>query len=122
MNRILIIDDEETVLFSLNKIFTDMGYQVKVARDGKEGIELFNDEQDFNLVITDIKMPGMSGNAVARYIRNSERAGTPIVAITGYADMIQSDSFDFVLGKPFELATLIDVVKSCTLDRDDDAT
>jgi CheY-like chemotaxis protein len=114
MSRILVIDDEDHVLFTLEEILTGSGHIVKIARNGEEGIQLFEGDDPFDLVITDINMPLKNGNDVARHIRNSKNADTPIVAITGYTEMIQRDSFNYVLKKPFRLENLVDVVKSFT--------
>jgi CheY-like chemotaxis protein len=116
MSHILIIEDEEVVLRSLKQIFTDLGYRVAVARDGGEAIEILKQSHDLTLVITDINMPRVTGNAVARFIRTSEKADMPILAITGYTDMIEGDSFDSVFVKPFEIKELINTVKSYTIN------
>ncbi len=116
MDNILVIEDEEGILFSLRKVLTHLGYKVKCAHDGREGIQIFNNGYDFDLVITGINMPKMSGNEVARYIRNSDRSDTPMVAISGSAEDIHRNLFDFSLMKPFRLESLVDVIKSFTLD------
>ena len=115
MDHILLIDDQDAILIFLRKVLTDLGYEVKVAHDGEEGIELVNSGYDFNLVITDINMPRMDGNAVAEYIRSSEKPDTPIVALTASShDDINRDLFDFVVMKPFDLKALITAIKSFT--------
>ena len=113
MNNILVIDDEDNILRSMRRVLTYFGYGVKLAHDGEEGIELFKNGHNFDLVITDICMPGMNGNDVARFIRSTDKSNTPIIAITGHgADDINRDMFNFLLMKPFKLETLIDVVRS----------
>jgi CheY-like chemotaxis protein len=115
MDHILLIDDQDAILIFLRKILTDLGYEVKVAHDGEEGIELVNSGYDFNLVITDINMPRMDGNAVAEYIRSSEKPDTPIVALTASShDDINRELFNFVVMKPFDLKALITAIKSFT--------
>ncbi len=51
---------------------------MEVALDGEKGVELFKTGNDFDLVITDIDMPGMDGNEVARHVRASDKSDTPI--------------------------------------------
>ena len=115
MDHILLIDDQDAILIFLRKVLTDLGYEVKVAHDGEEGIELVNSGYDFNLVITDINMPRMDGNAVAEYIRRSEKPDTPIVALTASShDDINRELFNFVVMKPFDLEVLITAIKSFT--------
>jgi two-component system cell cycle sensor histidine kinase/response regulator CckA len=71
MQMVLIIDDEDNIIGLLREYFSQLGYTVMSARNGKEGIELFNGDPNFDLVITDITLPGMDGNAVGKCIRNS---------------------------------------------------
>ncbi len=114
MGHILVIDDEDMILYFLGNALSYLGYSVTVAHDGEEGIDLFNSGYNFDLVITDIMMPRMNGNAVAKHIRSSDKSETPIVAITGYGDDIDRELFNFVLLKPFDLEALADVVRSFT--------
>jgi CheY-like chemotaxis protein len=58
MARALIIDDEKNILNILRTLLVKLDFEVKMAHDGREGIELFEDGHDFDLVITDIRMPG----------------------------------------------------------------
>ena len=67
---------------------THLGHEVEMACDGDEGIELIESGYKCDLVITDITMPRLNGNAVARHIRSSDRQDTPIVAITGLVRML----------------------------------
>jgi len=114
VNHILVIDNEENILKAISNALLYLGYDVSVAHDGEKGVELFSKGHNFNLVITDINMPRMNGNEVARYIRRSERLDTPIVAITGLSDDIEEELFNHSLRKPFNLKALVDVVKSLT--------
>ena len=103
MARILVIDDDETILAVVHEFLTQHGYHVKAAHSGEEGIELFDNGSNFDLVITDIRMPGIDGNEVAEYIRRSDRADTPIMAISGFIDNIDKDLFNIFIQKPFDL-------------------
>ena len=112
MGQILIIDDDQSIRSILFMVLTELGYGVKVAENGEEGIALFDMISDFDLVITDINMPGMNGNEVGQHIRDSPKADTPLVAITAFPDEIQKDMFNFSLIKPFDLEDLQNVVES----------
>lgn len=114
MDNILVIEDQDGLLNFLRETLTLMGYQVKIARDGEEGIKLFNKREDFDVVITDICMPRMDGNAVAKHIRNSDKPETPIVAITGFSDSIEKGLFDISLLKPFKVQALLGAIRSLT--------
>lgn len=112
MHNLLIIDDEEIIINLLNDYFSQLGYSVVTAKNGNEGIDLFNASPNFDLVITDINMPGIDGNAVARSIRLSQRTKMPIVGMSGYNDKIEGELFDFMLAKPFNLKELMALVKT----------
>ena len=112
MARALIIDDEKNILNILRTLLVKLDFEVKMAHDGREGIELFEDGNDFDLVITDIRMPRADGNQVAKHIRGSDKPDTPIVAMSGYNDKADGELFDFTLEKPFNLKELMTVVKA----------
>ena len=82
MAQALVIDDEEAILKILRTLLVKLDFEVKVARDGREGIELFGDGHDFDLVITDMRMPRVDGNQVAKHIRGSDKPDTPISAFS----------------------------------------
>jgi CheY-like chemotaxis protein len=111
MRQVLIIDDQNCILSLLQTFLMHLGHEVKIARDGKEGIEVFDSERNLDLVITDIRMPRMDGNAVARHIRNSDRPDIPIIAVSGFADEVENGMFNFFIEKPFRIQTLADVIE-----------
>ena len=110
MTAILVIDDESGITQVIEEALRMVGYEVEVACNGREGIRKF-DDQPYDLVITDICMPGVNGNSVARHIRNSSNGSTPIIGISGTPWMLENDDFDMVLAKPFPLEDLIDSVQ-----------
>ena len=112
MPRVLVIDDQDSILNFLRSVLIRLGYEVKIAHDGKEGIDVFETEHELDLVITDICMPRMDGNTVARHIRNSDRPDMPIIAVTGFADKFESELFNFLITKPFEIQTLADMIET----------
>lgn len=77
----LIIDDEVSVLESLEAFFYDEGFQVFKAPDGNQGLEIFF-KQDIDLVLTDIKMPGKDGFGVMESI-SQYKPQTPVIVISG---------------------------------------
>ena len=108
--KILIIDDDEPVLANLCYFLRDKKYDVTTASDGLEGPELFeNDQQGFDLVITDVVMPKISGTGLISMIKKKS-PDTPIIAITGwgeYPEVFAAESkADKVLSKPFEFSEL----------------
>jgi len=111
MNNILIVDDVECFSAVLQQILSRFGYHAEIAAGGHEGIQMF-DTKPFDLVITDIKMPGIDGYGVARHIRNSHRPSTPIIGISGTPWLLDGDEFDWVIPKPFGLQALLDAVEN----------
>ena len=111
MHDILVIDDEDAIVRLLQDYFPLFGYKVVTAKDGNEGIELFNTSPNFDLVITDINMPGIDGNAVAKSIRNSKRPDVPIVGMSGQDDNTDGELFNSMVMKPFNLKALMEVVE-----------
>ena len=82
MNHILVIDDEKSILNVVQTALSRAGFKVEIALDGQKGIQKFDSGQ-FDLVITDILMPGLDGRKVVEHIRNSNRPYTPIIGFSG---------------------------------------
>ena len=112
MGQVLIIDDDDVVVASLETIFTSLGYEVTTAHDGKEGVELFNSTPNFDMIFTDITMQGMDGNEVARQIKSSDKGDVPIIGMTGYDCEVDKELFTLSINKPFRLQPFMDVIKS----------
>jgi CheY-like chemotaxis protein len=107
MHRVLLIDDNRGIRAVLKSYLESDGFEVTTAEDGEEGILLFGDGESFDVVVTDIRMPGKNGHEVAQYIKTSKRKRTPVIAITGYSiDGVADDIFDALLVKPFKFGIL----------------
>jgi DNA-binding NtrC family response regulator len=85
--RVLLIDDETVFVESLTKVLTRRGMKVKSASNGIESLELLNNE-GFDVIVLDMRMPGMDGLATLNAIRNSDTL-TPVVLLTGHIDLTQ---------------------------------
>ena len=83
--RILVVDDEENIRKMLKRHFRFIGYEVEEVENGKKALELMN-EKRFEVVISDIKMPVMSGIELLRAIRKSFPM-THCIMMTGYVTM-----------------------------------
>jgi CheY-like chemotaxis protein len=112
MHHILVIEDENGIRKVIEQILMELGYRVSVAEDGEKGLRLFKTHRDFDLVITDIRMPAMSGNEVAKYIKNSDNPDVPIVAMTGYPDEVHKEYFHSSITKPFNVHDLLEKIRS----------
>lgn len=85
---ILLIDDEELILSSLQRALKLSGYRVTALQNGQEALEEFSENPDkFDLVITDLTMPGMTGLELSRKLQE-KRPGLPIILCTGFNDVI----------------------------------
>ncbi len=87
MKKILLVDDEENIRFIYEEEFKDDGYAVVSAANGDEAIELFVDEEP-DLVILDIQMPGMNGIEVLRRMKNM-KASTPVILCSAFSEFKQ---------------------------------
>lgn len=113
MCTILVIDDEKGILRVIQAALTKFGHSVEIAFDGIEGIQKF-DGGSYDMVITDLRMPGLDGRGVVRHIRKSPKNSVPIIGISGTPWQAQDTDFDAVLCKPFPLKDLVDSVKKLT--------
>ena len=112
MHHILVIDDQDIITNLLKQALTRFGYQVTIASRGHEGLRLF-DKGAFDLVITDLIMPDIDGETVARHIRKaSRRPHTPVIGMSGTLWLLNKDKFDLVLSKPFSLKDLLKAIQS----------
>jgi len=111
---ILIVEDEEDVRNLLKDILTYEGHRVETASNGNLGIEKFK-KNNFDMVLTDLGMPGMSGWQVAEKIK-AINGRVPIALITGWSiDLKESEmkakGIDFIIRKPYTLDQLVNVVQ-----------
>ncbi len=104
MKKLLVIDDEPIVRTSCQKILIPEGYEVKIAENGNEGLEILEKER-FNLILLDLKMPGIDGVDVLKIIK--ERwPEIKVIILTGYSTVetavttLRMGAFNFI-EKPF---------------------
>ena len=118
---ILIIDDEENIRNGLETNFEMEDYNVKTASNGKDGLQLVK-KGDIDLVITDLKMDGISGEDVVRHIV-TETPGIPVIVLTGHGsieeavELMTKGAFYF-LTKPLDLDQLNLIVKRALENRE----
>ncbi|WP_340155258.1 response regulator [uncultured Winogradskyella sp.] len=80
--KILAIDDQQLILLSLEKHLSDLGFEIKCAQSGEEGLILFDSFKP-DIVIVDINMDGMSGLEVVKTIRIEKKSDTKILVLSG---------------------------------------
>ena len=113
--KLLIIDDDEEIISTLKYFLSTKRYEVFSASDGLEGLKLLDtEEQGFDLVITDLIMPNISGVGLIAIIKK-KFPSLPIIGMTGWGEhpevLATEAQADQVLKKPFELSELDKVIK-----------
>jgi len=111
---ILVVDDEKFIVEAISRHLSESGHKMEGLVDSTKALESIQNN-DFDLVITDLRMPGMSGIDLARAVHD-KAADTQVIILTGYATLdsaIESISLDVYsyLNKPFDLRELGQVVE-----------
>ena len=116
--NILVSDDEELIIKSLIKLLEKKGYGVLVAKNGQDALAMA-EEENFDLIVADIRMPGMNGvqtiQGINDYLENNKREKIPIIFITGYADDKMREDANALnpiayIYKPFDIPDLVDTI------------
>ena len=111
--KILIVDDDETILYILRRFFIGEGFEVLVANDGLEAMDRLKAENPA-LVLTDIKMPSFSGIDLIKFIRQNMN-GIPIVAMTAYPHLYpekrNGNEVDAYFRKPFDINEMLSSIE-----------
>jgi DNA-binding response OmpR family regulator len=111
--NVLVIDDEQMIRDLLKQALNRADVQVQTAGDAEGGMAEF-DRGSYDLVITDVRMPGVDGHRIVHHIRRSQRHRTPVIGVSGTPWLLQNGDFDDVLQKPFTIQNLIEKVKVLT--------
>ena len=112
--KILVIEDEEVCIKLLDLLFNKDGYEITVARNGEEGIEMARN-QNPDLILLDIMLPKINGYDVAKQLRSEESYKTPIVAISarageqGREKAMDAGCQEFIT-KPFRVSQIREVI------------
>lgn len=106
--KILVVEDERDIREGISEYLSEVGYEVMVAEDGQEGIDLFK-ENNFDLVVLDIMLPKLNGFGVLSQIR--EISNVPVMMLTAMSDdytqiMSFNEKADDYITKPFSVIIL----------------
>ncbi|HLF28761.1 MAG TPA: response regulator transcription factor [Anaerolineae bacterium] len=118
--RLMIVDDERTTRLSLSEIFTLRGAHVVMAADGQEAVNRLR-ESPVDLIVLDLKMPGLNGLQVAEEVQRIA-PGTVIILLTAHASVdsaisaLRQGVFDYIL-KPAQPRTIVEVVERALVKR-----
>lgn len=115
--RILVIDDDRLVRESVKKILVNEGFEPIITKNAFEALEKVRGE-NFDLVISDIRMPGMDGVQAIREIRRlfneNSKKDIPIIFMTGYAELgqeLDAEKLGEMILKPFDLNRLVMAIR-----------
>jgi CheY-like chemotaxis protein len=117
--KILVVDDEELIVRSLRKLLEKSGFTVFVAKNGRDAREMV-EEESFDLIVADIRMPGINGvetvRSIYEYLKKENQDKIPALFITGYADdrvKAQAKALQPVayIYKPFDVPHFVNKIK-----------
>ena len=110
---ILVVEDDDEVRSMLQDFLSFLGYDIDIAADGLEGLNKIK-EGTYDLVITDIVMPYVSGIGIISILKK-EHPEIPIIAITGYGyhaeELAHGKNADLIMGKPFDVQKLKEAIE-----------
>lgn len=112
--RILIVDDDESIRVIVRMCLTDEGYEVRDAANGQSALELLEDFQP-DLILLDLRMPVMDGWEFARRYRASEQKPAPLVAFVAALNAEEECvglELAAIVTKPFDLDDLLEIVRT----------
>lgn len=118
--EILVVDDEESIRESLRIYLNHCGYAVRICCDGESGLEAF-EEQPSPIVLTDLMMPGISGEELLEEVKKRDPL-TEVILMTGYGTIdsavnaIKSGAYDYVI-KPFKMESLLHTIEKAARHR-----
>ncbi len=118
--RILLIEDDPAVVVTLRRVLSDEGHEVTVETRGDSGLATAQ-QADFDAVVTDMKLPGLSGMDLVREL-HTLRPRLPIILITAHGttetaiEATKSGAYDYLL-KPFEIPELLELVERAVSSR-----
>lgn len=115
--RILLVEDDETTVFSISRLLEKSGHSVTVAHNGQEALNM-HEANDFDLILMDISMPVMDGIKACQRIRgsrNSRKRDIPIIALTAYAmdgdkEKFMAAGMSGYLAKPVNMNSLMQMM------------
>ena len=85
--KVLVVDDEEPVRKFVQRVLGEHGYHIELAVDGSEALEVAQKLGQFEILVTDLMMPRMTGDELARRLRQHE-PGLKVLYLTGYSDQL----------------------------------
>lgn len=112
--KILLVDDEVAFANNISKLISKRGYDIITVYNGESAVQAV-DEQDFDVIVLDLKMPGMDGMAALKLIKG-KKPGVEVIILTGHGsfesgiDGMQLGAFDFIM-KPVRFDDLYEKIR-----------
>ncbi len=125
ITRMLVADDEEEICLDIRELMRESGVEVSYATDGASAVEMavaaHSKGEDFNVILLDWKMPGLSGVETARQIRRRVHDGIPILVLTSYdwsdiEEEAREAGINAFLSKPFFVSSFWQAIEPLFLD------
>jgi two-component system, cell cycle sensor histidine kinase and response regulator CckA len=120
---VLVVDDEELVRKFVERVMREAGYQTATAADGPEALEVAATLETFDILVTDVMMPQMTGDELARRLRAST-PGVKVLYLTGFSDRLFKEKVtlwadEAFLDKPCSVKGLLEAVSLLLFGRID---
>jgi len=119
--KVLVVDDEKVVRDGCNRVLSKRGYEVYTAESGEKALEMLK-EKDVDVILLDLKMPGMSGEKVLEII-NDRYPDIPVIIITGHGtidtavECMKRGAYDFIT-KPFQIDQFLLIISRAVEKRE----
>ena len=111
---ILVVDDEKEVTMSLKGFFSAIGYDMLTAFDGNEALTVIDSIKNLDLILLDVRMPGVDGIQILKHLRKIN-SKTKVIIITAYDNEVKAEvekiGIDGFFAKPIDLSKLIDRIR-----------
>jgi two-component system, cell cycle sensor histidine kinase and response regulator CckA len=120
--NVLVVDDEEPVRKFVERVLREAGYQTTTAGDGPQAIEIARKMESLDVLVTDVMMPQMTGDELARRLRQTEQRGLKVLYLTGFSDRLFKEKVtlwadEAFLDKPCGVQGLLQAVSLLLYDR-----
>ena len=118
LNRVLVVDDDDSIRVMLERVLLRYGFAVETARDGFEAIQKLSG-QDYQTILLDLMMPRVDGLGVLEYLeKNKPETPRSVIVMTanvpGGSAAARRDVVFRVLSKPFDIEQLVENVRACS--------
>lgn len=113
--RILLVEDEFLIRLILSEALVEAGYDVREAENGDEAAEIIDSQTDFDVLVTDIQMPGATDGIALAVLIRARHPGIPVVYMTGRPDVMRNarrlDDREAFISKPYGPAEVLSTIQ-----------